>query len=156
MSNAVQKYTWRLLHFADSTLVFLSTTLVSGSLICEDIAQRSWSAGYRLYRLQPTEANYQPGQLRFKERTFTTSKGPVANGPRQAALKPEPMDWSMLSCLPSPSCLPQSSRSKLFFAQNRHIWLVPFRMIVGVAPDHKPRNPSSFAMMPTAWMGPCT
>lgn len=87
--------------------------------------------------------------------TLMTSKGPVAHGPKQAALKPEPIDCNMVSCLPSPSCLPHKSLSKLFLAQNKHIWLVPFLIMVGVAPDHKPLIPSSLAITPTAWMGPC-
>ena len=43
----------------------------------------------------------QPGQG-----TLMTSKGPVAQGPRQAAEKPEAIDWTGVSCMPSPSCLP--------------------------------------------------
>ena len=41
-----------------------------------------------------------------------TSKGPVQTGPKQAAEKPDPMDWRSVSCIPSPSCLPHSSLQK--------------------------------------------
>ncbi len=40
--------------------------------------------------------------------TLMTSKGPVQTGPKQAAEKPEPIDWSKVSCMPSPSCLPHN------------------------------------------------
>ena len=50
----------------------------------------------------------------------------------------------------------EAHRSKLFLAQNRHIWLVPFRMTVGAAPAQRPRTrPSSFAMVMAACTGPC-
>ena len=42
-----------------------------------------------------------------------------------------------------------------FFAQNRHIWLVPLRSTVGEAPLHRPRGPSSLTIVAAQWMGPC-
>mmetsp|Transcript_20111 Transcript_20111/g.56543 ORF Transcript_20111/g.56543 Transcript_20111/m.56543 type:complete len:301 (+) Transcript_20111:130-1032(+) len=87
-------------------------------------------------------------------RVLTTSNGLVATGPRHAAEKPLTMLCHGASVRPSPSCLPQSCRSTLAFAQNRHIWLVPLRSTVGPAPLHSPRRPSSLRMRPTAWAGP--
>mmetsp|Transcript_19368 Transcript_19368/g.49271 ORF Transcript_19368/g.49271 Transcript_19368/m.49271 type:complete len:314 (-) Transcript_19368:134-1075(-) len=87
-------------------------------------------------------------------RVLVTSKGPVATGPRQAARNPEVMDWPGVSCLPSPSCLSHRNASMLCLAQNRHIWLVPLRMMVGVAPDHMPLMPSSLSTVVAQWMGP--
>ena len=47
-------------------------------------------------------------EQRQKFNTLMTSKGPVQTGPKQAAEKPEPIDWSRVSCMPSPSCLPHN------------------------------------------------
>ena len=85
-----------------------------------------------------------------------TSKGPVATGPKQAAENPDIMDCQGASTLPSPSSLPKNRPSKLFFAQNRHIWLVPLRITVGAAPDQSPKSPSSLKMVVAACTGPCT
>ena len=56
--------------------------------------------------------------------------------------------------LPKRTSLPQSMRSKLFLAQNKHIWLVPLRMMVGVAPAQSPRTPSSLTIRPAVCTGP--
>lgn len=48
--------------------------------------------------------------------TLTTSKGPVATGPMQAAEKPDPMDCSGVSCMPSPSVFPAPGAGALFFS----------------------------------------
>ena len=63
--------------------------------------------------------------------TFTTSKGPVASGPRQAAEKPDPMDCTMVSWRPSPSCAqsPLFSRQMIFvkaarFTHHQHTMLL--------------------------------
>ena len=53
--------------------------------------------------------------------TLMTSKGPVATGPRQAAEKPDPIDCSGVSCLPSPSSFPHRSLHGRAHGHQQHV-----------------------------------
>ena len=71
-----------------------------------------------------------------------------------AADAPLVMDCQGARVRPSPSFLPQSTRSMLFLAQNRHIWLPPFLRMVGDPPDQSPNKPSSRMIVPAVLIGP--
>eukprot|EP00209_Acetabularia_acetabulum_P001296 EC096208.1.p3 GENE.EC096208.1~~EC096208.1.p3 ORF type:complete len:148 (-),score=8.56 EC096208.1:66-509(-) len=86
-------------------------------------------------------------------RVLHTSNGFVTHGPKQAAEKPEIMDYHGRNYFPSPSCLFQYNLSILCFAQNRHIQFVPLRRTVGAAPDHIASTPSSRIIVEAQCMG---
>ena len=85
---------------------------------------------------------------------LTTSKGPVQKGPAVPAKNPEIMDCQGCKAWPSPSCLFHKRTSKEFLAVNMTAWLVPLRITVGAAPDHRPKKDSSLTMVRAQWMGP--
>lgn len=95
------------------------------------------------------------GRTCAMRRVFTTSNGPVAQGPRQAAEKPETIDCSGDSFRPSPSVFPQYSESRFALAQKRHIWLVPLRRMVGPTPFQSAKMPSWRAIVIAACTVPC-
>jgi hypothetical protein len=71
---------------------------------------------------------------------------------QQLAAQQAPLGNSACSNAPPQ---PAAHLSTLFLAQKRHIWLVPLRIMVGVAPLHMPRRPSSRRMVVAQWMGFC-
>mmetsp|Transcript_48001 Transcript_48001/g.91748 ORF Transcript_48001/g.91748 Transcript_48001/m.91748 type:complete len:281 (+) Transcript_48001:151-993(+) len=87
-------------------------------------------------------------------RVFATSNGPVATGPAVAAKNPLIMDCHGARVWPSPSDLFHIHLSKLLFITKRHIWFVPLRSTVGVAPAQSPKGPCSFKIVDTQWRVP--
>ena len=100
----------------------------------------------------PRSADGKPGVELFDDfvRRFSRSFDRIV-----AAEAPLVMDCQGARVRPSPSCLPHSTRSMLFLAQKRHIWLPPFLRMVGEPPDQSPKRPSSRTMVAAVLMGPC-